>query len=77
MTRVRLRIDRITIDQPGLDRAALETEMRHEIGRLLSEQGTDALGSGGYRAQVRADLPAGTGTLTARVAAATAKAVKP
>jgi len=72
-----LRIDHVIADRPGLDQAALENSLRDELGRLLADQGVLSLGRGGYRPQVEADLPLGQGSLAARVASATVKAVKP
>ena len=74
---INLRIDHVVVDQPGLDQATLENALRDELGRLLADQGLQSLGCGGYRPQVQADLSVGQGSLAARVASATVKAVKP
>lgn len=77
--RITLRIDRITIDNPGLDQSALETALRDEIARRISAPGTaGSFGPDSYRPQVRAALPApAEGALAKRVAAATIGGLNP
>jgi hypothetical protein len=77
MTRVRITIDRIVADTPGLDRAALERAIRAEVTRTLASGGAGAFGSGGTRAEAGGALAPGTAPLPARVAAAAVRAVKP
>jgi hypothetical protein len=77
MTRVRLRVDRVFCDRPGLDRAALEQALRREIAGLVAGQGIAALGQARERPRVHADMPGGSGPLIPRAAAAIVKAVKP
>ena len=75
--RIRLRIDRITIDRPGLDRHTLEAALHREISRLVAGHGIGAFGSGASRDRAQAEAATGGGSLAERVASATVKAATP
>lgn len=77
MTRVTLRIDHIVSDWPNLDRTALEAAFRQEIEQWVASEGTAALGQGGYRELVQAEMASSRSALAPRVAAAAVRAVKP
>ena len=72
MTRIRLKIGRVTSQARGIDRAALETALRDELRK--------SIGSGAMTSSVRglatADVTPGQGGLAPRVAQAAVKAVK-
>ena len=75
--RIRLRIDRITIDRPGLDGNVLEAALHREISRLVADHGIAAFGSGARRDHAQAEVATGSGPLAERVASATVKAATP
>jgi hypothetical protein len=77
MTRVRISIDRIVADTPGLGRGALARAIRAEVAQTLAAGGAEAFGRGGTRAGLSATLAPGKAPLPARIAAAAVKAVKP
>lgn len=77
MTKINISIDRIVLDRPGLDRGAVEQALRAELTRAVATDGAGAFGAGGSRSQVGAALTPGAGPLSARIAAAAVKAVKP
>lgn len=75
MTRLRLRIDRIVADSPGIDRQALERALRAELVRMVAASGSGTFDTGGTLPLVRATLAPAGGPLPARIAAAAIRAV--
>lgn len=73
--RVTLRIDRITSDRPGIDRAALEAALRQQIAARIAGGGMAALGPAGDRGVQGASLPAGPSPMPARLARAVLQGV--
>ena len=74
--RIKLRIDRIVTDRPGLDGAALSRALQAEVERILAEHGPDGFGTGRNLAFGRQSVAPGQQPRAARVAQATLAAVR-
>lgn len=77
MTRIRLRIDRIVTDQPGIDRLGIERALRAELARSLATHGTGVLGPGRDLPVVRESLGQSVDPVATRIAVATMRALSP
>ncbi|MFA0811106.1 hypothetical protein [Microbulbifer epialgicus] len=66
--RIVLRIDRITVDNPGLDRMALEAALRREVAGALAVHKMGKLSTSSYRERLQAKLPAGKIALHDKIA---------
>lgn len=74
--KINLHIGEIVSDTPGLSRRDLTAALEAEIGARIAAQGQQAFGPAGARAHATAKVASGKQGLTARVAAATVKAVQ-
>jgi hypothetical protein len=74
--RFNVRIDRIVVDGPGLDRAALASAIKAEMQRVIAQHGPDAFGPSRNLAFGRGDVVAGKAPLPAQVAQAALMAVR-
>lgn len=75
MTRIRLQIDQIVTDQPGLDRRAIEQALRAELARLIEQQGAGVLGPGRAQPVIRERLAASRDPAATQIATATLRAL--
>ena len=77
MTRVKVQIDHILTDEPGLEQPALEAALRQEVSALIATHGPQALGTSVTRPRVTSEMTDGKASLATRVAQSTIGAVKP
>lgn len=74
--RVRVYIDRIVTDDPGLSRQALVEALTGVFAGHIADHGVESFGRTRNEARARGHVTAGEGALAQRVAQATLGAVK-